>query len=76
MSAITLDRTIEMAMQLSFEQQEMLLEIIRKRHIEARRDEIARDAQASLAAFRAGHLKPQTADQVIDELGQALADAE
>ena len=76
MGVITLDRAIEIAMQLSFEQQEMLLEIIRKRHVEARRDEIAQDAQASLAAFRAGQLKARSADEVIEELGQALAEVE
>ena len=76
MGVITLDRAIEIAMQLSFEQQEMLLEIIRKRHVEARRDEIAQDAQASLAAYRAGQLTARSADEVIEELGQALAEVE
>ena len=41
-------------MQLSFEQQEMLLDIIRNRHLESRCHEIARDAPASIAAFYAG----------------------
>ncbi len=65
---VTLDYAIDTAMQLPPEQQEMLLEILRKRQIEARRREIARDAQESLAAFRAGKLNGQTATEIIDEL--------
>ena len=68
MSVATLDRTLDMAMQLPSEQQEMLLEIVRRRQIEMRRREIAEDAQAAIAAFRAGELQPRSADEVISEL--------
>ena len=61
MSDITLDTVLDTVMELPLEQQEMLLDIVRKRHIERRRQEIARDAQESLAAFRAGQLRPQSA---------------
>jgi hypothetical protein len=63
-----------MAMQLPLEQQEMLLEIIRKRRIEVDRREMAKDAEASIAAFHAGKLKPQSADEVIAELRQTIED--
>lgn len=76
MSTITLDQAIDVAMQLPLEQREILLDVIRRRDIEARRQEIARDAEESLAAFRAGELKPQSADEVIRELRRALEDAE
>ncbi len=46
----------------------MLLEIIRRRHIESRRREITKDASASLEAYRAGELRPQSAKKVIAEL--------
>lgn len=72
MSEITLDRVLDTVMELPLEQQEMLLDIVRKRHIERRRQEIARDAQESLAAFRAGQLRPQSAAEVIVELRQVL----
>jgi len=72
MNVVTLNQAIDTAMQLPPEQQEMLLEILRGRHIEARRQEIAQDAQESLAAFRAGKLKTQSAEAVIEELRQAL----
>ena len=69
---VTLDHVIDSAMQLPLEQQEMLLEILQNRQIEARRGEIARDAQESLAAFRAGKLKGQTAAEIIEDLQQTL----
>jgi hypothetical protein len=70
----TLDRALATVMQLSLDQQELLIEIIRQRHIEASRDEIARDAQESIAAFKAGKLKPQSAQAVIAELRRSLDD--
>lgn len=72
MSDITLDTALDTVMELPPEQQEMLLEILRKRHIQRRRQEIAKDAQESLAAFQAGQLRPQSAAEVIVELRQAL----
>ena len=69
---VTLDHVIDSAMQLPLEQQQMLLEILQNRQIEARRQEIARDAQESLRAFRAGQFKRQTAAEIIDDLHQAL----
>ena len=59
---------LKTVMRLPVEQQEMLLEIMHRRHIEARRKEIAQDAQASLATFRAGDLNVQSAENIADEL--------
>jgi hypothetical protein len=70
----TLDRALATVMELSLDQQELLIEIVRQRHIEASRDEIARDAQESIAAFKAGKLKPQSAQSVIAELRRSLND--
>ena len=55
----TLDRALETVMQLSLDQQELLIEILRQRHLEASRDEIAKDAKESLAAFKAGKGLPE-----------------
>jgi hypothetical protein len=56
-------------MAMTFEQVvEMLIDLMRGWRIEARRREIARDAQGSLAAFRSGELEPQSAQAVIAEL--------
>ena len=75
MSTTTLDQALDLAMQLPPEQQDMLLEILRRRQIESRREEIARDAQASLAEYRAGGLQPQSAKEAVADLHKTL-DAE
>ena len=67
-----MDQAIDTALQLSPEQQEMLVDIWRSRHIEARREEIAADARKSIAAFRKGKLKAQSAEIAIAELHQAI----
>ena len=66
--AMTFEQVVEMIRQFLAEQQEMLTDLIRGWRIETRRREIARDAQESLAAFRSGQLKPQSAQAVISEL--------
>jgi len=75
MNTISLDKALETVMQLPSEQQEMLIDIVRNRQIERQRQEIAEDAQKSLAAFQAGELKPQTASELIAELQQELDEA-
>ena len=76
LNTVTLDQAIDTALQLPTEQQEMLVDILRNRQIEARRQEIAADARASIAAFRAGKLRAQSAEDLIAELHQSLEDAE
>ena len=67
-----LDRVLDEAMNLPTEQQEMLIQILQRRAIEQRRDEIARDAQLSLAEFREGKLKVQTAEEAIADLREFI----
>lgn len=74
--AIAFEQVVNTVMELPFEQQEMLKELISKRHLEAQRAEMARDAQESLTLFRAGQLKPQSAQAVIAELEQSLNEEE
>jgi hypothetical protein len=74
MNSVTLDEVIDSAMQLPEEQREMLISILTMRQIEARRHEIARDAQESLAAFKMGKLKAQTPEEAIRELEQSIED--
>lgn len=68
MLTVTLDQTLEMAMQLPPEQQEMLVQILNRRRIEARREQMARDAEESIAAYRRGELKAQSVEEAIREL--------
>lgn len=67
-----LDRVLDAAMALPLEQQEMLIQILKNRIVESRRDKIASDAAASLAEFQAGKLKVQTATEAIQELREYL----
>jgi hypothetical protein len=64
----TLNEVLDAVMELPKEQQEMLIQIVRQRTIENRRTEIAQGAQESLAEFRSGKLKAQTAEEVIKDL--------
>ncbi|WP_416672058.1 hypothetical protein [Egbenema bharatensis] len=72
----TLDQVLETALQLPYEQQEMLIKILQSRHYESRRAEIATDAQQSLADFRAGKFQVQTAEDIIATLEQSLDEPE
>ena len=74
--AMTFEQVVETTKQFPPEQQEMLIELIRAWRTAARRREITRDAQESLAAFRSGQLEPQSAQAVITELRQALENQE
>lgn len=69
---MTLDQAIDAAMQLTPGEMEMLLEILQGRRTEARREEIALDAQQSLAEYRAGKEKAKSARAIIEELHQSL----
>ena len=64
----TLDEVLDAVMGLPAEQQEMLVQIVRQRTIENRREEIAQAAEVSIAEFRSGKLKVQTAAEVISGL--------
>jgi hypothetical protein len=74
MSTITLDKALDTIMQLPLEQQDMLIEIWYKRRIETRRQEIAKDAQDTIAAFRSGQYKPQPVTRIIAELRSSLTE--
>ncbi len=66
-SEVTLDQALETAMQLSPEQQDILLGVLQRRRIEARRHEIAAEARDSVQAFRDGQLHPQPLGSILKE---------
>ncbi len=68
----TLNQVLEDASRLPYEQQEMLIEILKRRFIESRRAEIAADAKQTLADFQAGHFQAQSAEEVVTQLRQSL----
>ncbi|MEH1820167.1 MAG: hypothetical protein V7L31_13975 [Nostoc sp.] len=52
----TLNQVLEDALELSSEQQEMLIKILQNRHYENRRAEIATDAKQTLVDFHTGKI--------------------
>ena len=70
----TLDHVLETALKLTYEQQEMLIKILQNRHRENRRAQIAADARQTLADFRAGQFRQQSAEDVVATLRQSLHD--
>ena len=69
---VTLTDVLDAVEQLTDEDQETLADIIRQRQIKRRRDEIARDAQESRLAYRAGLLPSYTAEEAIAHLEMVL----
>ena len=73
---VTLTDVLDAVEQLTDEDQEALANIIRQRQIERRRDEMARDAQESMAAYRAGLLPAYTVEEAIAELQLIMESSE
>ncbi len=75
-SEVTLDQALDTAMQLSPEQQDMLLDVLQRRRIEARRYKIAAEARHSVQAFRDGQLRPQQLESILEELHDSIEEVE
>jgi hypothetical protein len=73
---VTLKDVLNAVEQLTDEDQEAFADIIRQRQIERRRDEIARDAQESMAAYRAGLLPSYTVEEASAELQVIMESSE
>lgn len=67
-----LDKVLDEAMKLSLEQQEVLVQILKNRINENRREQIALDALTSLEEFQTGKLKIQTASEAVQELREYM----
>jgi hypothetical protein len=72
----TFEQVLDMVTELPLDQQELLIDIVQRRTIDIRRQELARTSQEALAEFRSGTLKAQTADEAIAELRLFLNTAE
>ncbi|MGL5873749.1 MAG: hypothetical protein ACRC2R_15525 [Xenococcaceae cyanobacterium] len=70
----TLEQALDTVSQLPPDRQEMLIEIIQNRLVQTRRQEIAKDAKESIAAFHRGELKPQSLDAIVAKLRETLQD--
>jgi hypothetical protein len=73
---ITFESALDAVSQLSIDQQEMLMDILRKRNAEMRRRQIIVECREGLAEYRSGVLKAQTAEEAIIDLRSYLDDFE
>lgn len=65
MAGVTLERVLTQAEALSREEQAMLEDLLRRRAVEAWRDETASEAKKTIRAFRSGKLKSLPVEDVI-----------
>ena len=59
---------LETVDRLPLEEQEALIEILHRRVIERRREELAKDIQEAQKEFEAGHARPVTPDEFMAEI--------
>lgn len=72
MGLISLDQALDTVMLRTFEHKEMLIDIVRKRQIEERREQIRYNADQAIKAFHASKFKTQTAAELISRLEASL----
>ena len=67
-STLSFDEILEEVNKLSPDAQEELAELVRRRNIERRRGELARESQEAAQEFHAGRCQPATVSEIIDEI--------
>lgn len=73
---ITFESALDAVSQLSIDQQEMLIDILKKRNAEVRRRQILEECREGLTEYHAGVLKAQTAEEAIADLRSYLDSSE
>ncbi len=63
-----LDQILDEIASLSLEDQEILLNIVKQRHIERKREQILRDSQETVRAYRKGKAKKGTVADLMKDL--------
>jgi len=61
-------KALEVVDDLTLEEQEALVAIVRRRVIERRREELAREIQVAQEEFLAGNSRPVTPDELMTEI--------
>ena len=69
---ITLDKALDIVMELPPDERELLLDIVQRRQIEVRRAEIALNAREARALLEAGKLKVEPLDEALARLHASL----
>ena len=67
-SVLAFGEVLEVVDKLSLEEQETLIEVVRRRIIERRREELAKEIQDAQKEFQAGHCRPVTPDELMAEI--------
>lgn len=65
---LTLGEVLEAADRLSPEEQETLVDILKRRTIESRRQELAAEVQSARREYMAGSSEPVTPDELMEEI--------
>ncbi len=65
---LSFGEVLERAEQLSLEDQEALIDIVRRRLIEQRRVELAKDIREAQEELRAGNVRAVTVDELMREI--------
>jgi hypothetical protein len=65
---VTFGEVLEAAETLSLEEKESLIEILKRRLIEARREELAKEIESARSEFQAGQCKAATPETLIKEI--------
>lgn len=63
-----LDHLLDEIASLSLDDQEILLNIAKKRHIERKREQILRDSRETMRAYKKGLAKTRTVEDLIKDL--------
>lgn len=67
-SGLAFGEVLEVVDKLSLEEQERLIEVVRRRVIERRREELAKEIQDAQKEFQAGYCRPVTPDELMAEI--------
>lgn len=63
---------LEAADRLSLEDKEALIDVLQRRLVDQRREEIAREIEAARREFQSGKCQPMTPDELMKEIKDAL----
>lgn len=67
-NSISFGEVVEAADKLSLEEQETLVDILHRRMIEQRRDELVKDIQKAQREFNNGQCEPASPDELMKEI--------
>jgi len=71
---MSLDAALDAVMELDYDSRETLIEIVKKRQIQERRKEIAKNGRIAKKSHESGNYKAVSASEAITELRKKLLD--